>query len=265
MKIGLIGLGTVGGTLFKWFDENTEHELALYDPPKGLADSLKGCDAIFISVPVSHSTAGQDTKLLEEVVQRAQQSCKNVFIRSTVLPGTNDRLGTIAMPEFLTERRAYQDFCDLPILMGEKADDLDLEEMFPGKEFLIMPNTECELSKFAHNCFGAMKVIYFNIIEEMCRKLNASFDYVKSGAKLTGFIEMEHHTQVPGPDGHRGYGGKCFPENIKAMKAFLTSPAMDMIGPSLFFQGIHQLNAVYRFGPPQALALDKQPTPVSER
>lgn len=246
MKIGLIGLGVVGGTLEKWFRENTKHELALYDPPKGLVDNLKNVDAIFISVPVPAAPGGQDYSTLELSVKRAKQYTPNIFIRSTVLPGTNDRLGTIAMPEFLTERRAYEDFMSLPILMGEPKTDLDLETLFPNKEIMIMTNKECELSKFAHNCFGAMKVTYFNIIESMCRKLGADFEEVKLGASLTGFIEMAHHTQVPGPDGLRGYGGKCFPENIKAIKSFCSSLDMGMIEAGLFFQSIHSLNLIHR-------------------
>lgn len=246
MKIGLIGLGVVGGTLERWFRENTKHELALYDPPKGLVDSLKGCEAIFISVPVPSGAGGQDLTILRQVVARAKQYTPNVFIRSTVLPETNDDLGTISMPEFLTERTAYENFCELPIIVGQGISEQQLRVIFPGKETYRLTNIECELAKFAHNCFGALKVTYFNVIEELSRKLGARFDAVKFGASITGFIEMEHHTQVPGPDGLRGYGGKCFPENIRALKLFLASPELDMVPAALLFQSLHSLNLVHR-------------------
>ncbi len=67
------------------------------------------CDAIFVSVPVLSCANGQDQGVLNDMVRLAKSHTGVVFIRSTVLPGTADKLGCIAMPEFLTERRAQQD------------------------------------------------------------------------------------------------------------------------------------------------------------
>src|SRR3990167_8693371 len=116
--VGIVGVGVVGGTLAKWFKEHTDHDVRLDDPQKGHLDFLEDCEAIFISVPVPASPNGQDFKILEEAVSLAKKHTDKVFIRSTVLPGTNDRLGTISMPEFLTERQAYSDITKYPILCG---------------------------------------------------------------------------------------------------------------------------------------------------
>ncbi len=228
MKIGLIGVGTVGGTLKKYFQEKTDHDLACHDPDKGLSDSFEEVEAVFISVPVRPSNDGQDLSTLKNAVSFAHRFTRNVFIRSTVLPGTNDLLGTVACPEFLTERFAYNDMCNLPILVGGGA---DIGEIFPGKKIIKVSNKEAEMAKFAHNCFGAMKVTYFNMIHEICKSIGADYDNVRNAAMITGYIEKEH-TQVPGPDGKYGYGGKCFPENIWAFEKYLSRPEFN---PEVFF------------------------------
>lgn len=245
MKIGIMGVGVVGGVLRSWLEQRTKHELKLYDPPRGYYDSLKDCEHIFISVPVPAKGKGQDLTILKECVLRAKQFTHNVYIRSTVLPCTNDELGTIAMPEFLTERRAFEDFCELPILLGERAAQTNIKELFWGKEIIFLSNVEAELTKFTHNCFGAMKVSYFNIIEELCRKLNGDYSKVVAGSLITGFVEPTH-TLVPGPDGKRGFGGKCFPENINAMQNFLSDAGLDMESARIFFEAINILNLKYR-------------------
>jgi len=240
MVVGIVGVGTVGSTLKKYFEEHTEHEIRCLDPHKDMHDSLEDCDAVFISVPVRPSEKGQDLSTLTEAVALAKKYTSNVFIRSTVLPGTSDSLGAISMPEFLTERRAYEDMCLYPVLVGQ-CDSSLLARLFPKKEFIIVKNSEAELAKFTHNCFGAVKVTYFNMIYQIAQALGLDFEAVKKAASITGFVESTH-TQVPGPDGFFGYGGKCFPENIEAMQGFFHNQDME----SSFFKCIRLLNYQYR-------------------
>lgn len=221
MKIGIIGVGVVGGALADWIKEFTTHELALWDPFKKHTDDLSNSDAIFICIPVRPNGDGQDQDALESCVKLAKNFTDKVFIRSSVLPGTNDRLGTIACPEFLTARIANAEMNRLPILVGET----DLETMkliFPWKKIVMVKNSEAELAKFAHNCFGAVKVTYFNMIYQICQDLGLDYESVKSGFLMSGFIN-EPHTKVPGPDGNLGYGGLCFPENMEAMISWLSA------------------------------------------
>lgn len=246
MRIGLIGVGVVGGTLRKYFEEKTNHELKLYDPAKGLNDSLEGIDACFISVPVTPSGFGQNLEILTEAVEIAKTHTNFVFIRSTVLPGTNNKLGTFSMPEFLTERTAYEEMLRLPIIVGGNKHACSLaEEIFPDKQIIRMTENEAELAKFTHNVFGAMKVTYFNLIKSMCEHFGADFDTVKVGAFSTGFIEKTH-TQVPGPDGHFGYGGKCFPENVQALLGMLVGTSGFTMEECNFIKSMKDLNNMYR-------------------
>lgn len=246
MRLGIIGVGVVGGVLKRYFEEHCpQHEVKCLDPAKGMTDNLEGCEAIFVSVPVPAAGIGQDLKQLESAVFTAKKFTRNVFIRSTVLPGTNDRLGTFSMPEFLTERSAYEDFKKLPIVVGYGHQHTEIEIIFPDHGIIVMSNAEAELSKFAHNCFGAMKVSYFNLVFDLCRKYNADFELVKSGAGVTGFIDMENHTQVPGPDGKRGFGGKCFPENVNALKRKMYWEK-GLSEEAYFFEALERLNNKHR-------------------
>lgn len=226
MKIGIIGVGVVGGSLAKWLESNTSHQVAKWDPIKNFRDDLNKSDAIFICIPVKPSKKGQDQGPLDECVRFAKSFSEKVLIRSTVLPGTNDRLGTIACPEFLTARIADAEMDRLDILVGD-ADPRFIANIFYSdktdhnrKRIMMVRNTEAELAKFAHNCFGAIKVTYFNLIYRVCQDLGLDYENVKDGFLLSGFIN-EPHTRVPGPDGKLGYGGMCFPENMEALKLHL--------------------------------------------
>lgn len=245
MKVGIIGVGVVGGTLQRWFAAHTKHTVVLLDPPQGLHGNLSGCEHIFVSVPVPADEVGQDLSLLSGAIAEAKRHTQNVYIRSTVLPGTNNHFGTHAMPEFLTERRSDADFRDLPIVVGGVTREMAFDELFPGKQIIQVSNLEAEIAKFAHNCFGAMKVTYFNIINEFVTGVGADYQNVLRAANITGFLG-EQHMQVPGPDGKYGYGGKCFPENIKAFENLLKHTRFNMQLPALFIHAIKLLNDQYR-------------------
>lgn len=223
MRLGLIGIGIVGGALKEWFERHTKHELFIYDPRKYKLDNLKDCEATFISVPVPTEVNGeQDYSILEESVGRAGGV---TFIRSTVLPGTNDRLGTYSCPEFLTEREAYKTTCKMDIISGY-SDVAFMNKIFPEKTILTMSNNEAEIAKYAHNCMGAIKVNFFNLIYNLCELRGADYQRVLRGVLMSGHIN-EDHSKVPGPDGKFGYGGACFPKDLKAFNNFYPNASFE--------------------------------------
>jgi len=230
-KIAVIGCGVIGGALIKWIEENTSHKVLKVDPAKGHNDNISQAQAIFISIHIPTELDGtQDLTTLKEIIK----NCPNVpiYIRTTLLPGTCDKLSKELnkdvnfMPEFLTERTAVEDFYNQPMVFSNHENLL--KEIFKGKQYITMNSLEAEICKYTHNVFGALKVTYFNGIYELCQKLNINFENVRQGALLSGYIN-EPHTQVPGPDGNLGYGGKCFPKDVNAFIEYLKGYELEKI------------------------------------
>ena len=97
-------------------------------------------------------------------------------------------------------------------------DDIEmLKKIFPGKKHIDMTSAEAEMVKYAHNVFGALKVTYFNCIYDICKKEGLDYQKVREGVLGSTYIN-DVHTQVPGPDGKYGYGGKCFPKDVDAFE-----------------------------------------------
>lgn len=233
IKIGVIGCGVIGGALINWLKEhNPNCEILRSDPPKGFNDSLADADVIFISIHIPTELDGtQDLSLLESIIET---KCPNVpiYIRTTLLPGTCDMLSKKLnkqinfMPEFLTERTAIEDFNTQPVIFTNNTELLS--KIFVGKHYIEMTSLEAEITKYAHNVFGALKVTYFNGIYEYCQSLGANYDKVRDGVLLSGYINAPH-TSVPGPDGKLGYGGKCFPKDVNAFSEILKGYSLNKL------------------------------------
>lgn len=244
LNIGVIGCGVIGGALIDWVEHNNpDCNVLKVDPPKGLNDSIDNADAIFISIHIpTESNGQQDLTVLGEIISK----CPDVpiYVRTTLLPGTCDMLSkkygkdVNFMPEFLTERTAVQDFYNQPMVFTKHTELLS--QIFLGKKYLEMTSLEAEITKYAHNVFGALKVTYFNGIYEYCQKLSADYEKVRQGVLLSGYIN-EPHTMVPGPDGYLGYGGKCFPKDVNAFTEILQGYSLNKL-----VQQLPVLNKKYR-------------------
>lgn len=217
--LGVIGCGVVGGLLCDHFKEQG-HNVKKRDPKLRRNDPVDKCDAVFICIPVyADSTGSQDVDALTNIVNDIKlKSDAPIFIRSTVLPGINDRLGTFSFPEFITERTRKEDFKKQPLWVGGHRDLI--KNLFPHHVVQEVRNVEAEMGKMVHNCFGAMKVSYFNYVQQLTEAMNGRYFAVRDIVTSTGYIS-ETHTQVPGPDGKMGWGGKCFPQNMLAFKGMI--------------------------------------------
>ena len=243
IKIGIIGYGVIGRTFTDWLTYHTKCKVAISDPPKGINDDLTGCNIFFIGIHIPTEVDGtQDLTLLKDIIKGLPEG--PVVIRTTILPGTADALTKelgreiLFMPEFLTERTAYQDFCEQDVIITGAKDLLD--EIFSCKKRHYMSNTEAELTKYAHNVFGALKVTYFNGIYDLCQRLKCDYAKVRNGILLSGYIN-HNHTVVPGPDGKLGYGGKCFPKDVDAFSRFSASSFLGIL-----LSPLSKINKLYR-------------------
>jgi len=222
ITIGIIGYGVIGIAFKKWIEKNTKCKVAISDPPKNINDDLSNCNVFFIGIHIPTENDGtQDLTVLENIITGLPSA--PIFIRTTLIPGTTDALckkfskKIYFMPEFLTERTAYEDFQSQAVIVTGEEELLN--EIFKDKKRFYMNNMEAEISKYTHNVFGAVKVTYFNSIYKLCKDKGIDYNKVLEGTLISGYISP-NHTNVPGPDGCFGYGGKCFPKDIAAFASF---------------------------------------------
>ena len=226
-KIGVIGFGYVGRATRLALNADVvvyDTDPALCIPIGTTMKDLKNCSLIFVCVPTPMKPDGTcHTKIVEEVVHSLTAMCIDplcIFIRSTVPCGTCERLGVNFMPEFLTEKNWKEDVKNCSHYMigvDGKYNVAVLRDAVPkSKEIHIFTTKEVELIKYVRNVFLATKVAFFNEIADFCHSTDINYDHVREGVGADPRIGMSH-TAVPGPDGKRGFGGTCFPKDIKSL------------------------------------------------
>jgi len=238
MKLGIVGNGYVGQATSLFKSDEVDVLIWDVDPEKRNIDNIQEltiCDLVFVCVPTPMDRDGSCyLKIVESVVSELVEvgiNKKDIVIRSTVPVQTSERLGVSFMPEFLTEANWENDFKNNPNLIFGFDTPQTLEEQLSGnmasekmlelgaranKEVLILTTKEAELVKYTRNVFLATKVSFFNEVEEFCTKLDMSYENVRQGVCLDQRIGFSH-TEVPGPDGKRGYGGTCFPKDVASL------------------------------------------------
>ena len=216
LKVGIVGNGLIGNVLGQWLLEYTKHEVYISDPPKGLDYDLSNVDICFISIHIPTDDYGeQDLVPLLDIIKSLPDV--PIFIRTTIELGSINELRKWSkrdvhfMPEFLSERTAYEDFANQTLIFTAHEDLLI--KIFPNREYITMSDDEAIMAKYTHNTFGAMKVAYFTGISDVCRSKGLDYNKVVSGSLISGYIS-DDHTKVP-HKGYFGYGGKCLPKDIK--------------------------------------------------
>jgi UDPglucose 6-dehydrogenase len=125
-------------------------------------------------------------------------------------------------PEFLTEANSVEDFKNQNriIIGGPRLANTKVKKIF-AKAFPKVPiiktsSTIAEMVKYFLNCFLATKVSFANEMYEICNYLKIDYDKVTEYAIYDERLGKSH-LNVPGPDGDFGYGGHCFPKDVKAL------------------------------------------------
>ncbi len=157
-------------------------------------------------------------------------------VKSTVPPGSVERwnkrflesgLRIIFNPEFLTEANALDDMRNQTrIVLGGPRPWINkvkqiFQSAFPKVPIIKTSSTTAEMVKYLTNNFLTVKVAFANEMAQVCEALdnsglNVDYDKVVEYAKYDKRLG-ESHWAVPGPDGHRGYGGSCLCKDINAM------------------------------------------------
>ena len=87
---------------------------------------------------------------------------------------------------------------------------------FPGVACYLTDARTSELAKLALNSFFALKVQAFNVFESVAAHSGADWQDLRALLIGDGRISA-NHTEVPGPDGLRGFGGACLPKDTHQM------------------------------------------------
>lgn len=247
----------VGEPMRRWFEEVLGYKrgknLFCYDvdPKKNYIDNVNKADIIFVAVPTPSNPDGSCNASIVESALNTIQDGKIVVIKSTVVPGTVERLQKkhkkkriIFNPEFLTEAQSWIDFVspDRQIVAPtskSKTDAYEVLSLLPKRHFIrpwtsdyvkkSVHATEAELGKYASNIFGYMKVIFGNIMADVCEAISLKFkqegiparvdyenirDIISADLRIgPAWLNVEHGSYC-------GAGGFCFPKDMDAFIVF---------------------------------------------
>jgi UDPglucose 6-dehydrogenase len=132
----------------------------------------------------------------------------------------------VSNPEFLREGVAVEDFLKPDrVVIGtssEKSkkvmDELYQPYVRQGNPIYFMDERSAEMTKYAANSYLAMRISFMNEMANLCEKTGANVDWVRVGIGSDSLIGKRF--LFPGI----GYGGSCFPKDVKA----LSHTAMEM-------------------------------------
>lgn len=227
-KVGVVGGGVVGGAMQKLCGDTT----VIYDPYhpeyKNNREAINTCDVVFVAVPTPMSKDGScDTSIVEDVCGWIEAPL--IIIRSTVSPGTTDRLckkyqkHIVFQPEYLGETVAHifgtmaeREF----VVLGGTPEDVSKAADFYKHyynayvRFYFGDALTAELCKYMENAFYAMKVTFVNEFYDICRAHGADYNLLRELWLADTRISRDH-TLVYGDN--RGFSGKCLPKDCNAI------------------------------------------------
>ena len=200
-----------------------------------LEEAIKESTVIFLALPTPPGEDGSaDLRYVLGVADhlgKIMTDYKVIVDKSTVPVGTADRVkeavaanykgdfDVVSNPEFLREGVAVDDFMkpDRVVIGAESQRAFDImDELYApyvrqGNPVMHMDTRSAELTKYAANSFLATKISFMNEIARLCELLGADVDMVRKGVGSDDRIGKRF--LFPGI----GYGGSCFPKDVKAL------------------------------------------------
>ncbi|ODS53200.1 MAG: UDP-glucose 6-dehydrogenase [Acidobacteria bacterium SCN 69-37] len=205
---------------------------------RALPDAVRKSDVVFIAVgtPTGEDGAADLQYVLDAAgeIGRALDGYKVIVDKSTVPVGTAELVrqviaqhtahpfAVVSNPEFLKEGAAIEDFLKPDrVVVGTddpRAADLMRELYRPftrtGAPILVMDPVSAELSKYAANAMLATRISFMNEIANVCEAFGADVDRVRQA------IAADRRIGSAFLFAGCGYGGSCFPKDVKAIIRF---------------------------------------------
>lgn len=200
-----------------------------------LADAVKRSEVCFIAVGTPQGEDGScDLQYVLNVageIADAMNGYKVIVDKSTVPVGTAEKVAelvrsrtsfdfdVVSNPEFLKQGNAVDDFLypDRVVIGSdsERATQIMQEIYAPffrtGNRVIVMDVKSAEMTKYASNSFLAAKISFMNELANLCEKVGADAEMVRVGMSTDSRIGNKF--LFPG----LGYGGSCFPKDVKAL------------------------------------------------
>lgn len=200
-----------------------------------LAPAVQQSDIIFIAVgtPQDEDGSADLSYVLQvaEAIGKAMNGRKIVITKSTVPVGTAAKVKTtiaahtshpfavVSNPEFLKEGAAVDDFLRpdrVVIGTDDPAVEAVMRELYEpfvrtGHPILVMDHASAELTKYAANAMLATRISFMNEMANLCDKVGADVRQVRLG--IGSDVRIGPSFLFPG----LGYGGSCFPKDVKAL------------------------------------------------
>ncbi|MFA7658632.1 MAG: UDP-glucose/GDP-mannose dehydrogenase family protein [Candidatus Gastranaerophilaceae bacterium] len=200
-----------------------------------LDKAVKNSLICFIAVGTPQGDEGSaDLSAVHQVAKNIAKSMneyKIIVNKSTAPVGTAEKLAEIikknttfefdvvSNPEFLKQGNAVEDFLKPDrIVIGSNSQNATeiMQELYSpflrtGNPVITMDVKSAEMTKYAANSFLAVRISYMNEIANICEKVGADIEMVRIGMCSDNRIGSKF--MFPGI----GYGGSCFPKDIKAM------------------------------------------------
>jgi len=230
-----------------------------------VAAAVEHGKVVIIAVGTPHEQGGAAD--LSQVVAAARtigdhlNEPKVIVTKSTVPVGTSRRVraeiesrttlpfSMASNPEFLKQGGAVDDFMkpDRVVVGVDSAEAREaMEELYApylrtGNPLLVMDIASAELTKYAANAMLASRISFMNQVAELCDRVGADVELVRRGMATDRRIGPAF--LFPGP----GYGGSCFPKDVKALVNSARVAGMDPV----LFEAIevaneHQKGALLR-------------------
>ena len=229
MRVGVVGLGSVGSAVFKVMSQY--HETVGYDVDgRGAIEDLLNTEANLVCVPTNAADTGElDMSAVDAVCNEFSRSRYQgiIVLKSTLHPGTMERLEChytnlklVYMPEFLREKDAEEWFQSPDRLVVSGATQyvstaLELFSWVPENILrLRMSHIEAEIAKLAHNAYIATKVTFTCEIERICEAENAD------PLRVMECVWSDRRVRNPAhlTPGLGGFGGKCVPKDTRSLR-----------------------------------------------